>query len=181
MFLLKQLHSRLRTSTGRCFLCCILYILTHLILSIALTRQVLLLYINVTDEESEAQTSKWWSLAEKPMLLTALLCHFYILIIRDISSEGMGGRRRNHPHWPYSQLGKDWALWDRLAKNRQVLDIPKRLLLDSLWILGLTETVQWERHLQESSYKNQKWFVICLGNFSSANLSLVHSSLIFSK
>ena len=59
-----------------CFLCCILYILTHLILSIALTRQVLLLYINVTDEESEAQTSKWWSLAEKPMLLTAMLCHF---------------------------------------------------------------------------------------------------------
>ena len=67
-----------------CFLCCILYILTHLILSIAPTRQALLLYINVTEEESEAQKDKaqghmirkWWSLAEKPMLLTAMLCHF---------------------------------------------------------------------------------------------------------
>lgn len=62
----------------------VFYILTHLILSIARLRQALLLYINVTEEESEAQKDKaqghmihkWWSLAEKPMLLTAMLCHF---------------------------------------------------------------------------------------------------------
>ena len=80
--------------------------MTHLILSIAPTRQVLLLYINVTDMETEAQKdkaqghmkSKWWYLAEKPMLLTAMLCHFQILINRDISSEGMKGRRRNQHH-----------------------------------------------------------------------------------
>ena len=123
-------------SNTYCFVRCISYVMTHLILSIAPTRQVLLLYINVTDMETEAQKdkaqghmkSKWWYLAEKPMLLTAMLYHFQILINRDISSEGMKGRRRNQHHWPHSQLGKDWVLWARLEKKRQVLDIPKRLL-----------------------------------------------------